>query len=96
MLETGPYGRCIYRCDNDVVDHHTVNMELESGASVVLIVHGHSHREGHIMRYGGTRAMLLGYFYLTDSGYRQIQIHEHLGLSLVVLAQAATAAAMRR
>ena len=74
-LETGPYGRCVYRCDNDVVDHQTVNMELESGASGTLFMHGHSHREGRTMRYDGTRATLLGRFYLTDN---EIQIHDHL------------------
>jgi predicted dehydrogenase len=74
-LESGLYGRCVYRCDNDVVDHQTVNMELESGASAVLIMHGHSHREGRTMRYDGSRATLLGQFYLGDS---EIQIHHHL------------------
>ncbi len=74
-LATGPYGRCVYRCDNDVVDHQTVNMELESGASAVLVMHGHSHREGRTMRYDGTRATLLGQFYLGDS---EIKIHHHL------------------
>jgi len=74
-LESGPYGRCVYRCDNDVVDHQTVNMELESGASVVLFMHGHSHWEGRTMRYDGARATLFGQFSLTDS---EIQIHDHL------------------
>ena len=75
-LQTGPYGRCVYRCDNDVVDHQTVNMEFESGASVVLVMHGHSHEEARTMRYDGTRATLRGKFaYGLDD---IIEIHDHL------------------
>ena len=37
-------------------------MQLDSGASVALVMHGHSHEEGRTMRYDGTRATLRGTF----------------------------------
>lgn len=33
-LATGRYGRCIYACDNDVVDRQVVAMETESGITI--------------------------------------------------------------
>jgi predicted dehydrogenase len=61
-LQEGPYGRCAYRAESNVVDHQIVTMELESGTSVALIMHGHSHDESRTMRYDGTRATLRGFF----------------------------------
>jgi predicted dehydrogenase len=72
-LETGPYGRCVYRCDNDVVDHQVVTMELESGPSVVLVMHGHSNEEHRSMRYDGTRATLRARF----GHHSEITVHDH-------------------
>ena len=59
-LETGPYGRCVYRLDNDVVDHQTVSMEFEGGTTVNFIMHGHSYHSSRTMRYDGTLATLTG------------------------------------
>jgi len=74
-LRSGPYGRCVYHCDNDVVDHQIVTLSLESGATAVLVMHGHSHREGRTMRYDGTRATLRGCYYDEE---QVLEIHDHL------------------
>jgi predicted dehydrogenase len=75
-LEAGPYGRCVYYCDNDVVDHQIVNLEFENGATGVLVMHGHSHEESRTIRYDGTQASLRAKFaYGRDDS---IEVHDHL------------------
>lgn len=61
-LETSPYGRCVYFCDNDVVDHQTVTMSMSDGTTVTLIMQGHGFEECRTMRYDGTRATLQARF----------------------------------
>jgi len=35
-LQTGPYGLCVYKTDNNVVDHQSVNIEFENGTIATL------------------------------------------------------------
>ncbi|GAC1395054.1 MAG: Gfo/Idh/MocA family oxidoreductase [Chloroflexota bacterium] len=74
-LRTGPYGRCVYHGDNDVVDHQVVSMEHAGGAVTTLVMHGHSHEEGRTMRYDGTRATLRATF--THGGPPEIAVYDH-------------------
>jgi hypothetical protein len=37
-LHDGPYGRCVYRCDNDVVDHQSVLMHFVNGVDATMTV----------------------------------------------------------
>ena len=74
-LRTGWYGRCVYHCDNDVVDHQTINMELADGMTVTMTMQGQGDFEGRTMRYDGTDATLYGKF---SGGDNRITIHDHL------------------
>jgi predicted dehydrogenase len=71
-LETGPYGRCVYRSDNDAVDHQVVLMHFAGGLSVSLTMQGSSHVEGRTVRIDGTRATLLA-----NEARGEMEIHDH-------------------
>jgi hypothetical protein len=73
-LREGPYGRCVYHCDNDVVDHQVVSMQFERGTSVTLTMHGHSYLEGRSTRIDGSKATLFAYFGLDGD---RIEVHDH-------------------
>lgn len=65
-LREGPFGRCIYRCGNDVVDHQSVLLRFPSGAAATLTVHGFSEFEGRELKVFGTRGVLRGVFRLHE------------------------------
>lgn len=51
------YGRCIFKCDNDVVDHQTVNMEFEDGITVTFTMSAFN-LGGRRIRIMGTKGMI--------------------------------------
>lgn len=59
-LREGPYGRCVYRCDNDVVDHQVVNLDLEDGVTVSFTMCGHTNYNNREIRIMGTRGEIRG------------------------------------
>ena len=73
-LKNGPYGRCVYHSDNNVVDHQVVSMVFPGGITATLTMHGHSHQEGRTLRVDGSRATLLGKFSYSQAW---IEIHDH-------------------
>ena len=76
-LKTSQYGRCVYRCDNDVVDRQVIALEFENGVPCTFTMHGHSDRENRTMRWDGTKATLYAEFGYAE--FQEIRICDHGG-----------------
>ena len=59
-LRSGPYGRCVYSCDNYVVDHQVVNMEFAGGQTAVFSMIGMTEMDNRRTRLFGTRGQIEG------------------------------------
>ena len=78
-IKNGPYGRCVYKCDNDAVDHQVVNLAFKDGQTAHLTMTAFSeycYREIHVHCengeiYGNMRDNIL---YCNVFGDKQKQI----------------------
>ncbi|NUR24520.1 MAG: Gfo/Idh/MocA family oxidoreductase [Catenulispora sp.] len=59
-LRTGPYGRCVYACDNDVVDHQVLAMELAGGATATFTMTAFTEQTHRQTKIFGTHGQLVG------------------------------------
>jgi len=73
-LREGPYGRCVYACDNDVVDHQVAILEFAGGATAAFTMTGFNEIAHRKTRIFGTRGEIEGngetlriFDFLTDS-----------------------------
>lgn len=57
-LETGPYGQCVYECDNDVVDHQSVLMSLAGGITATFTMTAFSEQTHRQTKIFGTHGYL--------------------------------------
>ena len=55
-LKVKDYGRCVYRMNNDVVDHQVMNLLLEDDVTVAFTMTAFSDKGGRCMRVMGTKA----------------------------------------
>jgi len=78
-LKTGPYGRCVYRCDNDVVDHQIVNLEMEDEVTISFTISGFSAINGRRINVMGTHGEIRG-----DMEANQIIVMPFVGESYTI------------
>ena len=72
-LKTSPWGRCVYHCNNDVVDRQVIAMEFEGGLTGTFTMT--AFETGRHIEIYGTKGVLKG-----GETYRQ-----HFGTHLVVI-----------
>ena len=58
-LKTGPYGRCVYHCDNNVVDHQVVNLEMTDGTTMSFNMCGFTSDIARCAKFMGTKGELV-------------------------------------
>ena len=72
-LKEGPYGRCVYACDNDVVDNQIVNMQFEDGSTASLIMTAFTEKDdGRRTTIFGTKGEIKG------NGADSIEVYDFL------------------
>ncbi len=80
MIEKSPYGRCVYACGNDSVDHQTVLMEYEGGLTIILEMESYSQQRTRITHFYGTRGEII-------ADEHKIEILPFLGESTTIIPQ---------
>lgn len=59
-LKTGPYGRCVYRCDNNVNDHQVLSMLFEKDITATFNMEAFTNYHGRRTRIMGSMGCLVG------------------------------------
>jgi predicted dehydrogenase len=70
-LQEGPYGRCVYNCDNDVVDNQAACFEFENGITAAFTMCPFNRDAGRTSKLMGTKGELRAAF-----GRNEIEVYD--------------------
>ncbi|TBL81365.1 Gfo/Idh/MocA family protein [Paenibacillus thalictri] len=60
-ITEGPYGRCVFRCDNNVVDHQVVNLVFDNEATVSFTMSAFTTENTRTFKIMGTSGEIRGH-----------------------------------
>ncbi len=61
MKTDNPHGRCVWKCDNDVVDHQSVTINFADGATATHNMIGGTAKPGRYLHIVGTKGEIRGF-----------------------------------
>ena len=76
LLRNTQYGKCVFKCDNDVVDHQVVNLEYENGAVASFNMSAFNHG-GRYIRIMGTDGEIYGDMTTNTLDYYSFKTDKH-------------------
>lgn len=58
-IQEGPYGQCVYYCNNNVVDHQVVNLEMTDGSTMSFTMCGFTNDNARYAKIMGTKGEII-------------------------------------
>ena len=58
-IKEGPYGRCVYHCDNNVVDHQVVNLLMTDDSTISFTMTAFTNEISRYTKFMGTRGEII-------------------------------------
>lgn len=82
VLQEGPYGRCVFHCDNDVCDYQNLTMQFENGISATFVASAFSTNMTRRIVIDGTHGRLQGNLDENSISYVEFATNKEISINL--------------
>ncbi|XMB87097.1 Gfo/Idh/MocA family oxidoreductase [Mycoplasmatota bacterium WC44] len=79
-LEEGPYGRCVFKCDNDVCDHQVTIMEFDDGITATFNLSAFTNKVHRSLKIMGTEGEIRA-----DDSVNEIEVNKFASNERVII-----------